>query len=186
MVTLDYQLFEWINQTATHSFLDSILPWIRDRDNWIPLYLFFIIYSIIKLKLRSWIFILTIFAAVGMTDAIGNYGFKKTIERPRPCHDEASVDARLLVTCGSGYSFTSNHAANHMCLAIFLSGTLFLGIKWVRNLLILWALSIGYAQIYVGVHYPFDVIAGWMLGFIIGSIWIFIYRKVNEATTSKV
>lgn len=180
MLGWDYQLFEWINQHGTHSLLDHILPFLREKNNWIPLYVFFILFAIIKMKAKSWIWVVCIIAAVGMTDAVGNYGFKKTIERPRPCHTESPVEARLLVNCGSGYSFTSNHAANHMCLAVFLSGTLFLGLRWVNYLLLFWALSIGYAQIYVGVHYPLDVAAGWLLGSITGSIWILIYRRVNK------
>ena len=176
----DYQLFEWINQIAIHPILDKILPFLRNGDNWIPLYVGLLLYSVIRFKLRSWIFIVFVFAAVGSTDAIGNYGFKKIFERPRPCHTESPVEARLLVNCGSGYSFTSNHAANHMCIALFVSASLFAAVGWIKILFIVWALAIGYAQIYVGVHYPADVAAGWTLGAIIAWIWLFIYRKVSE------
>lgn len=181
MLDWDYQLFEWINQNGTYSLFDHVLPFIREKNNWIPLYGFFIFFAIFRMKAKSWIWMVCIIAGVGMTDAIGNYGFKKTFERPRPCHKESLVEARLLVTCGSGYSFTSNHAANHMFLAIFLSSTLFLSFRWVHYLLLFWAIAIGYAQIYVGVHYPLDVGGGWILGIITGNIWILIYRKVNKA-----
>ena len=120
--------------------------------------------------------IVALLITVGLTDGIGNYGFKKTIERPRPCHESSQVDARLLVTCGSGYSFTSNHAANHMGMAIFIAMTLFQGSAWALGLFLLWALVIGYAQVYVGVHFPLDILAGYVLGVLCALVGIRIYR----------
>ena len=72
--------------------------------------------------------------------------------------------------CGGRYSMPSSHAANHMGLAAFWYGSIAVitGRKWTW--LWYWALAIGYAQIYVGKHYPFDVLAGSLLGYIIGTL----------------
>ncbi|MBK8556199.1 MAG: phosphatase PAP2 family protein [Lewinellaceae bacterium] len=72
------------------------------------------------------------------------------------------------VSCGGGYSFTSSHAANHFAVAVFLAAV-FGGLsRWLRPGLLLWAAVISFAQVYVGVHYPGDVLAGALLGAIIG------------------
>jgi len=91
------------------------------------------------------------------------------IGRVRPCNDPVLSDiVRDLVQCGSGYSFPSTHATNHFAMAIFIAMTL--GAKrpllWLGCLL--WAGSVSYAQIYVGVHYPLDIIGGALLGIMIG------------------
>jgi undecaprenyl-diphosphatase len=80
---------------------------------------------------------------------------------------------RLLVQCGSGYSFPSTHATNHFAFALFMIGTLAQRYRWIVAPLIIWAAAIAYAQVYVGVHYPFDVLCGALLG---SSIGIFVAR----------
>ncbi len=101
------------------------------------------------------------------------------MQRPRPCQNEAlKEEVRLLVPCGSGYSFTSNHATNHFALAVFFAGTLGVFFKRWRWLLFLWAALVAYAQVYVGVHYPLDVAAGALLGMTIGSLVVLIWKRI--------
>jgi undecaprenyl-diphosphatase len=85
------------------------------------------------------------------------------------------------VPCGSGFSFPSSHAVNHFALAAFFYYTTpFIPIKW-RFIWYIWAFSISFAQVYVGVHYPSDVILGGFIGFYFGNIVAKIYlRMVNN------
>lgn len=84
---------------------------------------------------------------------------------------------RLLVRCPSGFSFISNHAANHFGMAVFL----FLSLRHlVKNwiwFVFLWAASIGFAQVYVGVHYPSDIAGGMLIGIIYGTITSLVFNK---------
>jgi undecaprenyl-diphosphatase len=98
--------------------------------------------------------------------------------RTRPCNSQEFVgQIRLLVTCPSGWGFTSNHAANHFGMAtfIFLSFRRVIG-RWAL-LAFLWAGMIAFAQVYVGIHYPGDVAAGGLLGIIYGTITGLFFTK---------
>ncbi|GJM34616.1 MAG: hypothetical protein DHS20C18_36170 [Saprospiraceae bacterium] len=119
-----------------------------------------------------------LFFAVGLTIAVADGAssqlIKKNVKRLRPCRTEA-LAVNLLVPCGGGYSFTSSHATNHFAIALLLImvfGKRFRQIKWP---LLLWAASIAYGQVYVGVHYPIDVIAGGLLGSLIGVGVAYLY-----------
>lgn len=91
--------------------------------------------------------------------------------------------ARVLVGCGGGYSFPSSHATNHFALAtlLFLSwGRKFRSWRWI---LLLWAASIAYGQVYVGVHYPLDVSFGALLGATLGLLAYQLYRRLKPDWT---
>lgn len=164
--------------------MDQLAPWLRASEHWIPLYIGLLVFAVWRFKKSSWIWLLFGVAAVSLSDLIGNYGFKHVFERLRPCQDpELQAGLRLLVDrCGSGYSFISNHAANHMSLAIFLLVTLR---KTWGNwgwLAVAWALSIAYAQIYVGLHFPADALAGAVLGAGIGWLVGGSFNRQNKST----
>jgi len=96
--------------------------------------------------------------------------FKEVFQRLRPCNDpDFFQNVRLVIDrCGGRFGFTSNHAANHFGMATFIFVTLRPVIKkwiWVA---FLWAAIIGYSQVYVGIHYPFDVLGGATIGFMFG------------------
>jgi undecaprenyl-diphosphatase len=84
---------------------------------------------------------------------------------------------RLLVECGSGYSFPSSHATNHFGMSLFLYFSFGKFYKWIKPTVILWAALVAYAQVYVGVHYPLDVVFGALLGFLIGHFVCWAYQK---------
>lgn len=161
----DQQFFSLINNVLTSDFLDILLvPW-RNQYFWIPLYIFILSFLIINFKKKSYWYLFFLFLTVGLTDTVSSAIMKPLIERPRPCHEESGIDnVRLLVRCGSGYSFTSSHATNHFGVAFFLIFTLGVRRKYVFLPLFFWAFLVAYAQVYVGVHYPLDVICGAVLG----------------------
>ena len=155
-----------------HPTLDVVLPILRNKLTWIPAYIVLVFLIIRSYKYNSIYIFIVIGVVIAVADVSSSQFIKKWIMRPRPCHD-VSMSARLLIDCGSGFSFTSSHATNHFALAMIL----FLIFKnnlstFFTLLLFMWAISIGLAQIYVGVHYPFDVVGGFLLG---GLIAVTVY-----------
>lgn len=165
--------FEWANP-----FLDTITPYIRNPYFWAPLYLFLLFYTTLNYKLKGLYWSLTYLATFGIADYVSASIIKPWVQRIRPCNDELFADiVRPLVQCGGGYSFPSSHATNHFAMALFICITLGRGKPWIWVLALLWAISIAFSQIYVGVHYPVDTIAGALLGIIIGVITATFFNK---------
>jgi undecaprenyl-diphosphatase len=155
------------------------MPFFRESTFWIPFYLFLIVFVFVNFGKKGWVWLLFAFITVLLTDQLSSSIIKNWVQRPRPCADPLfSNQVRLLLDhCSGGYSFTSSHATNHFGVATFLFLTLgrYFG-SW-RYLLFIWAALICYAQVYVGVHYPLDVVFGAILGFTIGHFVCWAYQK---------
>ncbi|MEQ8704615.1 MAG: phosphatase PAP2 family protein [Phaeodactylibacter sp.] len=165
----DESLFHLLNGVWTNPLLDEVMPWWRDKKTWIPLYLILAGVAIYRFRLRGLYFILGVVLTVGVADTVSSKVMKPTFERLRPCNNtELPFEVMQRGGCGRGYSFTSSHATNHLAIAWFIILTLGRIYKWVRWPFLLWALSIAYGQVYVGVHYPLDVIVGGCIGSLIG------------------
>jgi membrane-associated phospholipid phosphatase len=166
---LDKVFFVLIHNDADHLVFDNIMLILRNPNTWIPLYVFLLFYIIKKAGNRAWLFILFSVITFAVTDSVSASILKPFFARARPCYDaEIHNFVRNLIDCGGVYSFPSSHAANHFGLAAFWFWSLWkiTGKKW--QWLWVWASVIGYAQVYVGKHYPFDIVAGALLGWIIG------------------
>lgn len=166
----DTTLFHWINQGWSHPVLDVLMPFARNKIAWVPLYAFCVMWIIFNFPVRNTAYIFVFVAAsITAADTISSKLIKYQVMRPRPCHEQL-MDPPIVqrVRCGGGYSFTSSHAANHFCLAAFLV-TLFGPVmkRW-KHLWWLWAAWISLAQVYVGLHYPLDILCGGLLGAMIG------------------
>lgn len=174
----DASAFHWINTTLSNPVFDALLPWFREKWFWAPLYLFLAAFAWHNYGAkRGWIFVAGLIIAAGLADFTSSTLIKKNVQRLRPCNDPAIQESvRLRTTCGSGYSFTSSHAANHFAVAVYAGTALGALAPWVRFALLVWAALIALAQVYVGVHYPGDVVAGALLGAGIG--WVVGRRKV--------
>lgn len=168
LISFDQFLFGVINQELAHPWLDKIMPLWRTKTTWIPLYIFLLFVIGRKYKVKTFFILLIIGLTILVSDQISSQWIKKAVQRLRPCRDDELSAVRILVHCGGGYSFTSSHATNHFALAMQLF--LLFRQQWSKFyfvLLFLWAAIIGYAQIYVGVHYPIDVLGGGFLGCLI-------------------
>ncbi|MEY4278848.1 MAG: hypothetical protein RL377_852 [Bacteroidota bacterium] len=166
----DKQLFSLINGKWTHPLLDLVMPWLRHSSNWIPLYLALLLFLYYKWGIKTWKWLTIAVVNVAVSDQISSYVCKPLFERLRPCQDPAMMyKSRLLIDhCMSSFSFTSSHATNHFSFAMFVFMTLRPFFKNYTYLFFVWAGFISYAQIYIGVHYPLDVIGGAALGLTIG------------------
>lgn len=165
----DRYIFHFINGVWHNSFFDGLFPLIRQADFWIPFYLFLLVFVLLNVRKSGW-YILIIACTAAISDMLSSRVIKELIWRPRPCRDpEMSGLVRVLVDyCPQSSSFTSSHAVNHFAIATFLVITLYPFFKKWIYLLYLWAFLIIYAQVYVGVHYPFDVLGGAVVGTAIG------------------
>jgi undecaprenyl-diphosphatase len=177
--SIDQSLFVYINRVATHPILDTLMPFFRESTFWIPFYLFLIVFVFVNFGKKGWVWLLFAFITVLLTDQLSSSIIKNWVQRPRPCADPLFSDqVRLLLDhCSGGYSFTSSHATNHFGVATFLFVTLGRLFGNWKYLIFIWAALICYAQVYVGVHYPLDVIFGALLGFAIGHFVYWVYQK---------
>ncbi|MBI4684737.1 MAG: glycosyltransferase family 39 protein [Nitrospirae bacterium] len=153
------------------------MPLITNRYYFIILAIMF--WFLIRDKKRAFVPIVLTIAAVALSDWVSNT-LKHLIERPRPCYISDGV--RLLVGCGNSFSMPSNHAANASAIILALS---YKSKKWLRLLLILIALLVGFSRIYVGVHYVSDVIAGLLIGLIISESVIKLYEWASRRYQTK-
>ncbi len=175
----DRSLFIKLNSEWTNPFFDAVLPWLRNASTWAPLYLFLFFFVVMNFKSKAVWWILLFVVTIALTDMTGTYVFKHTIERFRPCRDPEMIPyVRLLLKqCGGGYSFVSNHAANHFGMATFFYISFRKIIpRWAWIGFILAAL-VCYAQVYVGLHYPLDVLGGAVLGLLLGGLTGLIFNK---------
>ncbi len=181
----DKWLFIQINSGFTHPVMDAVFPFLRASSLWAPLYLFVIVFAIYNWGRKGLYWALAFVCTAALTDLVGHRVFKEGFERLRPCNDpDFFMHVRLLVKhCSGGYSFTSNHAANHFGLATFFYLTMSSSVKRWAYLGYIWAFFIVWAQVYVGVHYPMDVVGGTLLGVLAGLLtaWIF-NTKVGSFT----
>ena len=181
LLQLDQTVFFLINSEWHNVFFDTIMPYWRNKLFWSPLYIFLLFYILLNFKLKGFYFILMLVVVITVADTTSSKIIKKSVQRIRPCNDKnINENVRLLVKCGSGYSFTSSHATNHFAVATFLILTLCRRYRWAKYALVFWASSIAYGQVYVGVHYPFDILAGSFLGVIIGVLAAMIYSRFGS------
>ena len=179
LIAKDKAVFLFINQRHTNSFFDWLMPIMRESKTWIPLYILLIVFATIKLKKKVLLWILFAILTIALTDQISSHILKPFFARLRPCADpNFSPQIRLLLNhCSGGFSFTSSHACNHFGVAIFIITSLATYLNNWKYLFIIWAAIICFAQVYVGVHYPLDILCGGLLGALIGKFTGKFYLK---------
>ncbi len=164
LLHIDRSLLYFINHSCSNELFDVVMPWLREKKNWIPAYILIGAWVIYKYKWKSWFVFLIVIAGIALSDQIASGLFKPWIHRLRPCTAPGvSEHLRMLLPCGGGYGFFSSHAANHSALS-FLLIYYMKPQRWLSVILILWAALVCFAQVYVGYHYPADVICGAMCG----------------------
>lgn len=165
----EYEWFLWLN--SFHSpFWDTIMFWVTYRFTWIPLYLYIIYFLFKNIRfdfVRSLLFVLI---SVGLADRITSGFMKPYFQRFRPCHDPVIQHiVHVVGNCGGQYGFVSSHASNSFALVVVIF-ILFRNHKIESRLpffLLFWAIIVSYSRIYVGVHFPTDIIVGGLVGCLI-------------------
>ncbi len=172
LITYDKALFRIINYNWRNSFFDWLFPWLRNSNMWIPLYLFLFLLVTINYRKTGWWWVIFAAGTVILTDFVSSSIIKNNIIRLRPCNDP-DIASWIQILVGyrpQSSSFTSSHATNHFGMAMFLYLTLRTRFKKWPVLFFVWAFSISFAQVYVGVHYPIDIICGGLIGILIGYL----------------
>jgi len=179
LIQLDTQLLEWVHAHLHSSWSDAIVPYLRNKYVWIPVYVFILGFMLFNFRTKGVIWVLGLLFVVGLVDTTSSKFIKHSVKRLRPCHTEQVQEhLDLLVPCGGLYSFTSSHAANHFGMSFFIFFTLGRVIKRIKWPVLIWAALVSFAQVYVGVHYPLDILGGSIVGFVIGGAlaWYFNLR----------
>ncbi|MBD0278808.1 MAG: phosphatase PAP2 family protein [Flavisolibacter sp.] len=181
----DKWLFLKLNRDWTNPVFDLILPYFRDAVFWAPFYIFLLSFILLNYGKKGWWWTIGFLCTVAIADLVSSRVVKEGFERLRPCQDPLFFQqVRLLLKhCSGSYSFTSSHAANHFGIASYISITLYPAFgRWIF-IIYLWALFVSYAQVYVGVHYPLDVLGGAGIGTLAGLLTTRVYKyKVGSFT----
>lgn len=175
----DQHLFHLINHDWSNPVFDALMPIFRNPKTWVPLYIFIIGFSIYRYRKVAILLIALLAASAGTADFVCVRVIKAYVKRVRPCNDQAFEPTVInRVPCGTGLSFPSAHASDHFAIAIFCCFAFKRNWRWILLFAIFWAALICYAQVYVGVHYPVDVISGAALGAFIGCLYGLVYNRL--------
>lgn len=171
--TIDSDLFLFLN--GLHAdWMDGVMVLITQMWVWLPLYLLLISWTVKQYGKRCWWIFLAVALVVFCSDQLSAHVCKPLFQRLRPCYN---TDLQGLIhlpkgMAGGQYGFVSSHAANTFAIAAFLTAALRKKYKWMGIALYLWAFISSYSRIYIGYHYPGDILCGAVLGILVGlTLW---------------
>lgn len=179
LLDLDRSLFLAIN--GWHSgIIDSFMVLVSGRITWLPVYAL-IVYLFFKDFGWKGVLGLVILAGLGIliSDQVSSSIFKPMVERLRPCHDPGLAGLVHVVNgkCGGQFGFVSSHAANFGFLAAFVWGVLRKRHFWISIGLTFSAVLVGYSRVYLGVHYPLDILGGFFVG-VSAALLVLVVRRL--------
>ncbi|RYJ52780.1 phosphatase PAP2 family protein [Flavobacterium petrolei] len=178
LLSLDTELFVFLNSLGSEKY-DGLWSFITKQSNWIPLFLLLLYVIFKKLGAKQTLYLLLFVAVlVTFTDQMTNV-FKNGFQRLRPCNNPEIKSLIRIVQFRGSFSFFSGHASNSMAVATLLYFTLRQYFKYFW-LLFLWPFIFAYSRIYLGLHYPLDILSGYLFGFTSGFLMYKVYKMVQQ------
>jgi len=174
LYSIDLTVFYFFNQTISTGFLDKFFSIITDVNKWYIAYVILVGIAFFKGGRRGKIAVIGLILLIVVTDQTGYRILKDFFERVRPCN--VLADVITPVGCAGGFSFPSNHALNNFAAAVFLL-RLFPAYKWIFLIV---ATLVSISRIYLGVHYPSDVLGGALIGAAFGYLFSIATIKLEQ------
>ena len=177
LIEKDIELFLYLNNLGTTQW-DSFWLILTNKFSAIPLYFLLLYVTYKKFGIRKTIILLAFIAVLILVSDQTSNLFKNGFKRLRPCHNGEIANLCRLVgnRCGGLYAYFSAHAANSMAIAVFFSFALNFKSKISVFLLLFWAILVAYSRIYVGVHFPLDIITGMFFGILYGFCFAKLFK----------
>ncbi len=179
LYNIDVALFYFFNKTLANPFFDIVMPFITTETNWVLLWIFAWFLLLFKGGKHRVILAFSVLTLVLLTDQFSSGVLKDLVGRVRPCNVLFNIN--LLVGCTSSGSFPSSHAVNNFAVAAFIV-YFYRNLKWLMYSI---ATVLALSRVFVGVHYPSDIIGGAILGFIFGMSFALIIEKILVIIESK-
>ena len=176
LVNFDRNLFLILNGMNS-DFMDSVMFWVADRFIWIPLYVVLAVFLVRKFGNQGYMMIVFTVLLILISDQ-SSVLIKNVFERLRPCQDDtlSFLVHTVQNKCGGKFGFVSSHAANTMAIFTYILLLSRNSNKWITRITFAWVILIGYCRVYMGVHFPADIVGGWMVGILAAFITYTIYR----------
>ncbi len=174
ILQLDKLLFYFLNRGIANPVFDIVMPFVTKDFN-LRVFLVLVWFGLLIWGGKTGrIVAILLIPAIAISDQLSSHIIKPLVGRIRPCHELENV--RLLVSCGSGLSFPSSHAVNSFTVATLLSKF------YKRYLVYLFSLAflIAFSRVYVGVHYPGDIVAGMLIGFVVGLLVFYLWVYISK------
>ena len=178
LIELDKNLLIYLNSLGTPTF-DGFWLFITKQLNWIPVFLFLLYLTFKNLGWRNTVLVIIMLSLlITLTDQTTNL-FKNTVQRLRPLNNPDIAGFVRGFKYSSSYSFFSGHASNSMACAFFLYHVLKPHVKhmWI---IFLWPLIFAYSRIYLALHYPGDILSGFVWGIFTSSLLLILYRFLRK------
>lgn len=191
LTSIDHDLFVFLHNAVRSNFLDSFMLMFTGKWIWVPFYVSISVMIILtRRNVSGCLLILFILLAFAATDQTCHELIRPVIGRLRPCHPDNPASEYVTLVNGfhaRSFSFPSCHAANSMLLAVFM--VLYVRRRWFSASIIIWAVLHSLSRVYLGVHYPGDLLIGWLIGaafaFIFYYLWILSLRLLSKWSRHK-